>query len=288
MTITNVALLGSKFMGRAHSNAWMSVGKYFPDAGAANLHTVAARNAADLERFADSWGWSAWTTDWREGRDPSEVDLVDVATPNDVHAEQAIAALEAGKHVACEKPLAADLDGARAMAAARPTPKERRSSGTCTAGCRPRTCSSAGEGGRAGSADLSRAASCLQSWRARHSAAVAIPGRRRRLGCPRRPQCPHLDRAGQQARRSSRSTERLSTRSSRNEPSSKVQRRRIAGRRALRPRLAQSTSVDAVSLGRPAIRGGLASRGNPVGRHNAQTESRFTASEVPFDSTLSE
>ena len=137
MTITNVALLGSKFMGRAHSNAWMSVGKYFPDAGAANLHTVAARNAADLERFADSWGWSAWTTDWREAATHPEVDLVDVATPNDVHAEQAIAALEAGKHVACEKPLAADLDGARAMAAARPTPKERRSSGTCTAGCRP-------------------------------------------------------------------------------------------------------------------------------------------------------
>ena len=49
MTITNVALLGSKFMGRAHSNAWMSVGKYFPDAGAANLHTVAARNAADSQ-----------------------------------------------------------------------------------------------------------------------------------------------------------------------------------------------------------------------------------------------
>lgn len=118
MTITNVALLGSKFMGRAHSNAWMSVGKYFPDAGAANLHTVAARDAADLERFADSWGWSAWTTDWREAATHPEVDLVDVATPNDVHAEQAIAALEAGKHVACEKPLAADLDGARAMAAA--------------------------------------------------------------------------------------------------------------------------------------------------------------------------
>ena len=118
MTITNVALLGSKFMGRAHSNAWMSVGKYFPDAGSANLHTVAARNAEDLERFADSWGWSAWTTDWREAATNPDVDLVDVATPNDVHAEQAIAALEVGKHVACEKPLAANLDGAKAMASA--------------------------------------------------------------------------------------------------------------------------------------------------------------------------
>jgi len=118
MTITNVALLGSKFMGRAHSNAWMSVGKYFPDAGVANLHTVSARNAEDLARFATTWGWLSWTTDWREAVTNPEIDLVDIATPNDVHAEQAIAALEAGKHVACEKPLAANLEGAKAMAAA--------------------------------------------------------------------------------------------------------------------------------------------------------------------------
>jgi predicted dehydrogenase len=118
MTMTNIALLGSKFMGRAHSNAWMSVGKFFPEAGAASLHTVAARNAEDLETFAATWGWSSWTTDWRAAATDPEVDLVDIATPNDVHAEQAIAALEAGKHVACEKPMSATLDGARAMAAA--------------------------------------------------------------------------------------------------------------------------------------------------------------------------
>jgi predicted dehydrogenase len=118
MTITNVALLGSKFMGRTHSNAWMSVGKYFPEAGIANLHTVSARNPEELERFATTWGWSSWTTDWREAVTDPEVDLVDIATPNHVHAEQAIAALEAGKHVACEKPLAADLAGAKSMAEA--------------------------------------------------------------------------------------------------------------------------------------------------------------------------
>jgi predicted dehydrogenase len=116
--MTNIALLGSKFMGRAHSNAWMSVGKFFPDVGSATLHTVAARNADDLEAFAASWGWSSWSTDWREAATHPDVDLVDIATPNDVHAEQAIAALEAGKHVACEKPLAADLEGAKTMAVA--------------------------------------------------------------------------------------------------------------------------------------------------------------------------
>jgi predicted dehydrogenase len=117
MTITNIALLGSKFMGRAHSNAWMSVGKFFPNAGAA-LHTVAARNADELEAFAATWGWSSWTTDWRAAATDPDVDLVDIATPNDAHAEQAIAALEAGKHVACEKPMAATLEAAKDMTAA--------------------------------------------------------------------------------------------------------------------------------------------------------------------------
>jgi len=112
----NVALLGSKFMGRAHSNAWSTVGKFFPVDPAPVLHTVAGRNAADLELFARTWGWQHSSTDWKQVVTSPDVDLVDVATPNDVHAEQAIAALEAGKHVVCEKPLAGTLADAQAMA----------------------------------------------------------------------------------------------------------------------------------------------------------------------------
>jgi predicted dehydrogenase len=82
------------------------------------MHTIAARDAADLNRFAPRWGWQHSTTDWREVVSNPQIDLVDVGTPNHVHREQAIAALEAGKHVACEKPLAGTLDDARAMVAA--------------------------------------------------------------------------------------------------------------------------------------------------------------------------
>ncbi len=114
----NVALLGSKFMGRAHSNAWLNVGKFFPADPLPVLHTVVARNAEELEAFAERWGWQHTSTDWRATVTADEVDLVDIGTPNDVHAEQAIAALEAGKHVACEKPLAGTLADAEAMARA--------------------------------------------------------------------------------------------------------------------------------------------------------------------------
>ena len=111
----NVALLGSKFMGRAHSNAWLNVGKFFPVAPLPVMHTVAGRSAADLEDFARRWGWQHFATDWREVVHSTDVGLVDIATPNDVHAEQGIAALEAGKHVACEKPLAGTLAAAKTM-----------------------------------------------------------------------------------------------------------------------------------------------------------------------------
>jgi predicted dehydrogenase len=114
----NVALLGSRFMGRAHSNAWLKVARFFDVDPVPVMHTVAARDADELERFAARWGWQHTTTDWREAVTADEVQLVDIGTPNSVHAEQAIAALEAGKHVACEKPLAGTLADARAMAAA--------------------------------------------------------------------------------------------------------------------------------------------------------------------------
>jgi predicted dehydrogenase len=114
----NVALLGSKFMGRAHSNAWLKVAKFFELPVEPVLHTVAARNAEEVEAFAKRWGWQHASTDWRAVVSSDEIDLVDIGTPNHVHAEQAIAALEAGKHVACEKPLAGTLADAEAMAEA--------------------------------------------------------------------------------------------------------------------------------------------------------------------------
>lgn len=111
----NIALLGTKFMGRAHAHAWRTAGRFFDLPAEPGLRIVAGRDAEATQAFADRWGWEEATTRWRTAACHPEVDLVDVATPNDRHAEQAIAALEAGKHVACEKPLAGTLDDARAM-----------------------------------------------------------------------------------------------------------------------------------------------------------------------------
>jgi predicted dehydrogenase len=112
----NVALIGSKFMGRAHSNAWLKVAKFFPVDPMPVMHTVVGRDAGDLDTFARTWGWQHPSTDWRAVVQSPEIGLIDIATPNNVHAEQAIAALEAGKDVACEKPLAGTLADAKTMA----------------------------------------------------------------------------------------------------------------------------------------------------------------------------
>ena len=114
----NVALIGSKFMGRAHSNAYLKVSKFFELPVQPVMHTIAARDAGALEPFAARWGWHHWSADWRQVVQDPAIGLVDVSTPNHLHADQAIEALEAGKHVACEKPLAGTLDDARQMAAA--------------------------------------------------------------------------------------------------------------------------------------------------------------------------
>jgi len=111
----NVALIGQKFMGRTHSNAYLKVGKFFDLPLLPVMHTIAGRNLAELQDFQTRWGWQNSTTDWRAAVRNPEIDLVDVGTPNDVHMEQSIAALEAGKHVACEKPLAGTLAHARQM-----------------------------------------------------------------------------------------------------------------------------------------------------------------------------
>ena len=111
----NIALIGTKFMGRAHSNAYLKVDKFFDLPCQPVMHTVAARNQEELKVFADRWGWKHCATDWQSAVGDEAIDLVDVVTTNNVHAEHTIAALEAGKHVACEKPLAGTLSDARQM-----------------------------------------------------------------------------------------------------------------------------------------------------------------------------
>jgi predicted dehydrogenase len=110
-----IALIGQKFMGRAHSNAWSQVGRFFDLELRPKLVAVAARDARELAPFAARWGWSRAVRDWRELAQARDVDLVDIGTPNHLHAEQACALLAAGKHVACEKPLAGTLADARTM-----------------------------------------------------------------------------------------------------------------------------------------------------------------------------
>ena len=110
-----VAMLGTGFMGRAHSNAWRSAGTFFDLPRPLVMHSACGSNLVETGKFARQWGWASGSDDWASlVRDP-EVDLVDICTPNHLHAEMSIAALEAGKHAACEKPMAGTLDDARLM-----------------------------------------------------------------------------------------------------------------------------------------------------------------------------
>ena len=111
----NVCMIGYRFMGRAHSNAYLKVDKFWDLNLHPVMHTVVGRNAPAVEAFANRWGWQQASTDWKSAVADPEIDLVDVGTPNNQHKEMTLAALAAGKHVLCEKPLAATLSDARAM-----------------------------------------------------------------------------------------------------------------------------------------------------------------------------
>jgi predicted dehydrogenase len=111
----NIALLGQKFMGRAHSNAYLKADKFFNLPIKPLMHTVVGQDLISLAPFANRWGWKRYSTAWKDVVKDPAITLVDVSTPNYMHAEQSIAALAAGKHVACEKPLADNLKNARLM-----------------------------------------------------------------------------------------------------------------------------------------------------------------------------
>ncbi|MFF9867312.1 Gfo/Idh/MocA family protein [Streptomyces sp. NPDC013953] len=113
-----IGMVGYAFMGAAHSQGWRTVGRVFDLPVRPRLAAVCGRDPAAVRAAADRHGWAAAETDWRELVARDDVQLVDICTPGDSHAEIAIAALEAGKHVLCEKPLANTVAEAEAMAAA--------------------------------------------------------------------------------------------------------------------------------------------------------------------------
>lgn len=114
----NVAIIGHAFMGKAHAHAWRTAPRFFDLAAEPVLKVAVGRDQASLQAYADNWGWQETAADWRDVVTRDDVDVVDISVPTDLHAEIAIAAVEAGKHVFCEKPLALDSTEARRMLAA--------------------------------------------------------------------------------------------------------------------------------------------------------------------------
>ena len=102
----NVAMIGYSFMGRAHTQAWRNAPLYFDVDAGAGLKVVCGRSEEPLKSFADRWGWQETETDWRRAVTREDIDIVDISTPTALHAEIAIAAAQAGKHIFCEKPFA--------------------------------------------------------------------------------------------------------------------------------------------------------------------------------------
>src|SRR4051794_13849267 len=118
MTNLGIGLIGYAFMGAAHSQAWRSAPRFFDLPLEPQLNLLGGRNAEAVQAAATKLGWKETETDWRKLIARDDVELIDICTPGDTHAEIAIAALEAGKHVLCEKPLANTVEEAEAMTAA--------------------------------------------------------------------------------------------------------------------------------------------------------------------------
>ncbi|MEU1971451.1 Gfo/Idh/MocA family oxidoreductase [Microbacterium sp. NPDC019599] len=108
-------MIGYGFMGAAHSVGWRQAPRAYDLPGGVEMAVVVGRHADAVAEAAAKWGWLESATDWRAVIARDDIDIVDIVTPGDSHAEIAIAALEAGKHVICEKPLANTVAEAEAM-----------------------------------------------------------------------------------------------------------------------------------------------------------------------------
>ncbi|MGC4377558.1 Gfo/Idh/MocA family oxidoreductase [Fictibacillus sp. Mic-4] len=110
-----IGMVGYKFMGKAHSHAYRDMPFFFDSDCIPVLQAICGRNEGGVKQAADKMGWNTYETDWRKLIERDDIDLIDIATPNNMHAEIAIAAAEAGKHVLCEKPLAMNYKQAKKM-----------------------------------------------------------------------------------------------------------------------------------------------------------------------------
>ncbi len=112
----NIGMIGYGFMGKAHSNAYSKVSHFFPELEYRPvLKAVCARNEEKAKEFAKTWDYESVETDWRKLLERDDIDAVDICTPNNTHAEIAIAAAKAGKMILCEKPLAMNVEEGERM-----------------------------------------------------------------------------------------------------------------------------------------------------------------------------
>lgn len=111
----NIGIIGSQFMGRAHTNGWYDVGKFYDLPYEVVLHTACSVDHSAKSDFADKYGWRHFEPSWEKLVADPDIAVIDICTPNDIHMPIAVAAAKAGKHVVCEKPIAMNADEARQM-----------------------------------------------------------------------------------------------------------------------------------------------------------------------------
>lgn len=111
----NIGMIGTQFMGRAHSNGWRRVREFFSVPRTPVLHTVCGRNENQRRQLAGQYEWKYDEASWESVVEAKDIDLVDICTPNSLHMPVAVAAAKAGKHILCEKPIARNVQEAEAM-----------------------------------------------------------------------------------------------------------------------------------------------------------------------------
>jgi predicted dehydrogenase len=115
MKTLNVAIIGYKFMGKAHSNAWKKAPLFFDTNIEPVLKVACGRHDESLKAFARNWGWEETETDWKKVVERDDIDIIDISTPTFLHHDIAVEAAKRGKHIFCEKPIAMTYDQSKAM-----------------------------------------------------------------------------------------------------------------------------------------------------------------------------